>query len=863
MACIFKKTLVNIFLFIFLIYFVQSAPEEINLEAPTNQFQNNSNKEYKFTPKFKEANYAYVKIEMISSEPTADFIFSFYKGDDSNLNKRIQLSQSVSSKAFMYLKKEELGTSFYIKTEFKGTPSLYNLTLTQANDTEISIGEQYSYYITKDNQLMNFTIIGKPIIKHDFYNYVIHTGSNTSKLSIWAKGALDLKTEVNLPSEEVKSLNKTTLNSHIIELKTEDEIRYNLKVSGTEGDYITIGVTLFNKDNVCQTVISDKNNEIFGFLRKGFMDKIHLPMINTFNLLFTYNQIIDHDNSILQTNPKTSSFVIKDLNLTVYTLSLDTSLTESFYSFKFTKKKTNQTNSDFIETHLMLIGPTYRLSLEKGESIGFIPMKTSNNYLTLHVNAESGKYKASLITCKTYPFCKDSDTDKVRLKQYNSALISYDNTQYSKDSVIEHNQKILLLNCESQKCAIIVNMYTEKNNISILPLIPYYRYVRENNEDNLIIDVTQEARFYSAYKFNLHIEILSGISDADITFNEGKRYEYDNMVLYEVDQGKKNLFPLKIKAKKNIVYSIIALEQDTYLKPQINYLKKFTDLENEITIKPESDDISEYLYFIGFFPLNFDMSFKFYDASNDSIQYNNMLQSDKYYQDFRNYSELSSVGKRYKISRLSNETNKDTLFYRISIFRHLSELHPDESIILSYNKSYPFIFTQKNHKMKYIYLHSDKNKGLSLNIELIDKIKYKLELLFNDKLYKNYEFNDNYVIDISPEEMGKQQNDNMQPIQVNFIISLDNCEKDSVFKLNVSDYHKKESSSKDDGKTKKLILFIGIPCLAVLVIIVVIVIICLLKNKKQYDRLKDQVNSISFKKDDALQRDSKDDDLLE
>lgn len=841
--------------------FRKCEPEQKTLEDEKTEFVNVKNTDFKFKVEFKkESNY--LKIEMTSTNQNEDFILSFYKGDDTNFNNRIQLSKSISGKSFMYLTKKELGKEFYIKTEFKYEATEYNLTLTQKDDLELLIGEQYSYYVTEED--MQFIIRGTPKIE---YNYTNNPSSNgTNKISIWAKGSQDLKTELKLTSLKISPLTKKSLSSYIIELNNEDSINYNFKITGKVGDLIKVGSSLFNKEDLCQTVITDRNMEIFGFLKQDVMEKIYFLTTENFN--FIYETITDHERSILQTSPQLLDDK-QDIpqNLNIYSFELNT--TELFYSFEFKKKEYKSTDPPTLDSHLILLGASYYLYLEKGESLALLPMKTMNdsNFLTLYSNAETGKYNSFILTCENYPFCIEEESKKEKLKEYNSACISYDNNQYGQNSIIQKNQKILLLSCESEKCGIYVNMYTEKDKAIIKPSLVYYKYIRENNEDNLNIDVSQEKKNYY-----IHIEILSNKSNVEIDSElDEKKINQENLFIYELKsekQNEKQLFDMKIKAKKNIVYSIIVTSENESFKPQINYLNIYKE-NDPIKFDPLLGDPNKYSYYIGISPFNFKMN----NIEITNEEKKNMLKRDEYYQEF---SEFNNEG---VFNFNLNKTNENNLLYRMSVFRYMSDFSSDDSIILSYNTSYPFIFTSKVKKMKYMYLYTDNSIGLNISIELIDNIKYNYELFFNDEKNKDGSFdNNNNFINISSEEIGKLKIDNAQPIKMNLILSSEITDGEKLVKLKISEYGKpgenptpsnnggggsQGNQNNDDDDDKKKILLISLPIIGVLAIIVIIVIAFLCKNKSAYDKLNQQINSISFKKDDAMGRDSKEDDLLE
>ena len=853
----------SILLLVVLFVVIKPAIVDWNINDQDNKKDFTENTELKIISKFPNPSN-YLKIEMITESKDTQFIFSLYK--ESSLNNRTQLAQSISGKAFLYLTKEEFTNEFYIKTEFDGNPSKYSLAFTQKESPEISIGEQYTYYITKENKNMKFKLVGATFINYDRSSL---TSYNTSRLSIWAKGSLDLSTTLSI-NEKVHTKNTKNLYSYIVELNNDtNSIDYDFNVNGTEGDLIKIGVVLFSKYCICQTVVTDQNMEIIGFLKKGVLEQALILLQKSKNLSFAYEKYKDYDSSIEQLHPSFSYSYNTELDENGYSFS-GQNIEDKFYLMEFKKAQSNQ---NYIYPLQARIGATYTINLKNGEINSLLPMKTDSEFITYQVWAEYGTFKANILNCQNYPFCKNED-GLIQLMEYNSASASYSSSEYGKISPIQLNQKVLFLKCNSAECKFYVNIYTEKNNIIIYPSIPMYRFLRAGNEDHFIIDSLEDNKTYSIY-----LEILTELSNATITF-EGKKYTKNSMILYEFTKEQNKKYPLKIKANNNTIYSIIIRLQSegAALVSQMNYLINHkVNTTYNIYSYPVKGENS--LHFLGISPFDSEIEvFRFNQISGNSSK---LEQIENYSQDKNYVNTLPSIYEKYNITP-KNGRPSENLLMRISLFRTIETENGYDSIILPYNYAYPYMFNSNMTIAKFAYLHPDNRKGFSLVVEVSNEAKYSLVLYINEQRNGSYTIDsNNNIINITSEVLKDKQSYYYQPIKINFLISPKTINNSELVKLKIKEFiepsknkgngdgdgkgkgNNNQSGSGNDDKTKRLILIIGCSAIGVLVVVVVIVIILLFKNKKSYDKLKDQVNSISFKKDEALQRDSKDDDLLE
>jgi len=151
------------------INFIKSQIEYQTINLTKTEIKiNNLKKEkyfYYFTPESKNlSNYYQIVVKDENSIATFDYykhLISYYK-DDPTFTNRSQTS-NLGYPAIMWLNKAQIKNGFYLSVEFcKEKNILYNyyINIIPKNNGELILGDQYSYYITEDNQIMTFNIIG-------------------------------------------------------------------------------------------------------------------------------------------------------------------------------------------------------------------------------------------------------------------------------------------------------------------------------------------------------------------------------------------------------------------------------------------------------------------------------------------------------------------------------------------------------------------------------------------------------------------------------------------------------------------------------------------------------------------------------
>ena len=229
-----------------------------------------------------------------------------------------------------------------------------------------------------------------------------------------------------------------------------------------------------------------------------------------------------------------------------------------------------------------MIGKNYKISIKKGDVIGFIPRKPDKdyNYITYHVKDLLGRSSSTsyIFECDKYPFCYVNKIYNPNWIGKEEFSISYSKNEYNNISPISKTQKILCIEGISSNNLINVNFYTNKNKIFIPPQYKFYKYLRTNNEDNLLINIPYNSSNLpdSPLAF-LSLEILSG--SVNINFGTPKSSCLETIqdnnkksFIFRLLQKNENL--LKIKANKNSYYSIVYILEENnnkILKGQFNF----------------------------------------------------------------------------------------------------------------------------------------------------------------------------------------------------------------------------------------------------------------------------------------------------
>ena len=296
--CYFK----NIFLFIILLSFTKSNVilENIILEDEQIIRHNlNENKYFYIEPKFKNSFPNYIKImkkpEQIVEIEYINYInyaISYYQ-NDSFFENRKQYSHNAFNDTIMWLNKEQINKGFYLSAECFITPCKYSFEISL--EDFIYLGQQYKYYVTKDNMEMNF------IIK-DINNSI---GINDT-LTIWVKGNKEIFSNLNNGDFYYK-YSENNINTYLIKFDNIINItNFFFEVKGKEGDMINVGSLLCkeNQNPLCQIGLIYEGAGVVhsGFLKRNILENncFSRELLKTefFKFIDSHNEIIESYNII-------------------------------------------------------------------------------------------------------------------------------------------------------------------------------------------------------------------------------------------------------------------------------------------------------------------------------------------------------------------------------------------------------------------------------------------------------------------------------------------------------------------------------------------------------------------------------------
>ena len=856
----------NIAVIIFFIFFSYVKLEitiedlKLNNENITNVYK--ESKYFHIYPIIESHSHNNLKIQIEGKNKNNDYIISYYKNDFKFIN-RTQLSTSFLGKAFMYLNKYQINKDFYLSIECYDYPCEYSFNLSYQENMELTFGEQYSYFVTEDNKVMTFIIKGKLEIKYEYDELDSRTDY---KISIWAKGNQEINSKLNGDFRKFKYKLYKKMNSYIVYVNKLQEISYTFLVIGNIGDLINIGALLFSGEDICQTPVEEFGLEISGVFFKDYMESFSFlfPIVKkekskinekeNSNIISNFNVLLDFESSFYGFDSTQDPFDNK-YNLYSFQMDIDIDKNDYFYSFQYNIKENSKNNIHIYSP--AILGATYQIFLNKGDIIGFIPMKLENdfNYLTYQTKEFIGIHKASAFYCDQYPFCNKNSNlnNETSLISFNTTTIIYNQKEYDINiSPINKYQKILLLKCESELCTLFTSVYTEKNNITLLPSFPYHKYIKKNCKENLLINLNTITDL-DKVKWYINIEIISG--NITTEFDYGEKYNYKNKILYEVESETEIDYLLKINANQNSFYTIsINIEnlldnEELSLMPQMNYLFKLDKDANEKNINffYNADKNFVGLFYLQFFSLNCNI-----DAY---ISYGNKKKGiNKINNSYEYIFDPNSIQKNYKgfiIKKL--EKDEEICLFGISIFRYMN--HNNTKLINGFylvkNISHIFNLEPKYNIVKYIYFHTEINNDIYINIKNFDDIIYSMILYINDKIYSNYNAtnNNNNEITIKSNSIKEICQNNLQPCKIDFIIKGEKIKNKSTIEVSVNTF--------DKSKNKMFFLILFFSIIIVVLIIIIFTILFIYKKKmKSFYNLKDEITkasslSLSFKKDEV------------
>ena len=819
--------------------------KDINLEDNEMILLSENKSYFHFIPKSALNRCIKIIVEEVlkKEDDYINHIISYYK--DSEFKEREQMAQSVSDTTFMWLNEKQIEKDFYLSIECAKTPCNSTIHIIPENSyPTLYLGQQYTYYITKDNEDLTF------LIDIDLQNKTIVAVNNT--FLIYARGSKYLNTKVN---ESEPDYQKEGYHIFLRKIEEVKEFRfYEFNIKSKPGSLIIIGVLLYGgeMDDTLDNAILENGIEYTGILYKNVIEKncFKLPK----NKNFTINYIPYDTYSYGPPEIKEEN---DNYNLQCYSLYIGIeNLIEFdviFYGIQFIFNLTD--DGQGMNKHPKILpNILYHRDIYEGDILALNQLEPEDNYKYLSFFAFSEtKIKLLSYICDSYPLCPINSEAIKKAKSIHKIFMSYSYSITKEEigkniSPISKRQNIFLIKCEKgsriirqEKEFCRIELFSYNNNTKI-PSDIFLIYSRKNDENhiypfqyNRIKPEIFGERFYA-------IKVYSG----DISFNNfNNNYtylDYQNTKIIKVKLI--NDFNITIKANSDSIYSIEEYRQNYYYIFDSNYY--FFNANNHLFKFEQKNDIIvtpiDFMEYIAFKPINCNITVEKMEEyiidENKKTNFTNLPKRYGFFQDIIKIAEFEDILKElfYTIKTKDNDI-KNCLFY-ISFFNLRNETNDHgEGILLSYNISFPFIFEQEYiEPVLFLYPFGKNYSDFSVNLKVSKNNKYNINLFINNiKIKNNIQIDSNKKILIQSKDWENICNDFKQICLLSFLLSSENKNESKIdIIISSSDYKQdEEEESEDEGISAGLIVIIVIAGLIILIGIIFMILKCRIKNSNE------------------------------
>ena len=717
---------------------------ELILQNNTITMSSLSNSEYYFKVLFPQDSSIpnYLKIVVTQNEYGQyinNYIISYY-GNDSNFKDRTQTSMSkvnIGTLTYLWLNKAQIKDGFYFKVEVqdKNTQfSIYQIDIIKYNFLELNTRHYfYKYYITKENQQMNFLIKGE----ENFFK------EDNITIIVWAEGNKKIIPNINATN----FVKHSKFNSFIIYNITQYE-EYILSVDATLCDLVDVGVLFVSKKTFYDDFAYTLEHILKIFLKKNILEEICFEESRYIKYMDDINRKIDLEGYIGNKRCLKLPEEMDELFLYIHYLW--------YFGYPLMK------NAPVY--YSLLTGIDYYETVYSSMPIGYIPLDIDEdtNFLTYTIYTLPNKnIKADvyIANCTNYPSCVIDKSELENSIYIHKNLDSYTYT-FTKDEIadyisgISNKRKIIFLKCNEEKeCEFFININTDKTKMKQSTL-KYNYFTCNKNINNLIISPLNYAATFPLEFIvptnEVHLEQLSG----EISFSTEKKYiNYNDSYYIFPLESDEEILNLKIESKKNSLYSIkicyIFMEYyegfsyNKIIAPQSGNYMFNLNFEKGNMVTLDFYQTYSHDYFNNFFyPINcqVEIEYEHYYFPKYNIAKYQSPDGTIFYHDMSIYGY-------YNIYSLDNE--KSCKIYVSTYSLDMENFNSTENgIILKENSPQVFLISNNNLNIHFNYYFKDLNSDIKLKITLLNKGDFWLYTYFNDILGKILGINSTQIITI-------------------------------------------------------------------------------------------------------------------
>ena len=764
----------------------------------------------------------YSKIYLTNPSENRTYVISVFS--DKTMKKTIQMSQNIFGTPFLWLKKNQTkDNTLPIEVGCDTPPCSITLNIESEEKAKLAYGEQINYFVTEENEVMDFS-------------FTVEKINTDLSMNIWASGGLNIETKL----ENVNSFKQySKKNYYIFRPDQESADTYTLTVKGTPGDYINIGSLFFYKERAIRILTVDED-PITIFLAKNYLEKACFNMMTKSNYLDNEQELI-FGTGIIDSNVVYGYFVDgegKMISLTNETftdgtikmLTVSNEISGKSVCFTFPEAEDYKDIDEIVLTFQLNLGFTmnkganvfapqvngrvYTRYLKKGNQMAFIGQFPGSNYNEINFNMISikGFPKMTVVECEGYPLCLKTGEVKNVAEPYNinkfTTYSIYKNELSGEYSPVNSTQKVLMVECldseEAQYgdksyddiCEFKTLIYSDINPIYLVENQYFNQYLLSSEKDTFRIDLLNQRNILQIY---VDINVFSGqlFTFVDkLDGNDYKVYNNANKIYFVVTLAK--------KINKEITFDLIGIKNSFY-SIQYSYVREGDDSSKKnflssgfsqvITVNPKKEGETQKIvsfentrkndqlpFIVNFYSLNCKLQIKANRKKSDyESEYVNLETFDYFTQDIYTVEESSrsyySSSYDYSIV-VVEEDFTDYNNKRCMLFASGVELTKEgdsfgREMVIGENTEQQVMFKKSFFQVAYLYPCTEPDDDIYIRFNLIDKAKYTVRVFYEKQLAEEFVVLYNQVIHLDKKKRQEICKEKDEVCSVVFIVSLD------------------------------------------------------------------------------------------
>lgn len=746
------------------------------------KFVNSTEKQFtqRYKLSFKSEIPNYIKVETLSDKLPNQIIYSSQE-DSVGISNRTQLAQGGSSLSnVMWIKKQQINNNNYIFIPIQcqtreGNNCSYEFNISGHDLIEIdNTSFAYNYYVSSGSEVMEFRIT------NNFYN---EPNINDLILTLYATGTKEIKLILNNvdygAQYDFKSGSAITINMLNAQF-------YILIVVAKEGDYISVGSKVTLKSGRSLVPLKANDKQITGVLK---IDKLNKECY----LLDFGNEQSNNDNyyisGVFYSRIGEIVYADEKMSLLINTTEI---IRNGYYSYNF-KKNNNKAKYLCVQFPTMekysINDLPYSLQMSTNEAInlfniysrqisGLIYQRILNKksalfYNVLPSNSDSKNYIYNMMSlegfpqmyiykCKSYPLCNldydeiISNNTIIKVNEINNIAI-WTGEKSSDLSPIRADQEIMIVKCPENydSCRIQTSIFGNKDHVTLNERQPFTQMIYKGEKEEFLVDFQYEKGISRIF-----IDLLIITGDVSITLKntlngqslENNKNYLANKIYYSLkykDYSDLKNITIIIEAKIHsyyiLEYKLVRTQEETSVNniySGINYLIPITNNKN-INIH-NFKLLSNSYYLTNFHSLNCKFKIERIGTHKEIVSFGNYAQ--QFIKDDDDIKKTVHSYQAYLIDgRVSNSESNKCMLYVSALELTKENSSIQKELLIGDGVPQRIIFEDGFNKIRYIYPILDQEKSISISLNIINNVKYKLNIFFNNNKSRIIEFNNSDI----------------------------------------------------------------------------------------------------------------------